>query len=392
MIDNTGNFGIPLNEPQVGSKETQYISECLETGWISSAGPFVTRFENEFSTYIGVEHAVAVSSGTAALHLSLLVCGITSNHEVFVPTLTFAATANAVTYTGATPIFVDCDPNLQMSPSHLTHIISTHYHWDGKDLRNKITNRIAKALIPTHILGYACDMDEMIKISQKYHLVIIEDACEGLGVTYKNKHLGQFGTLACFSFNGNKIISSGSGGMIVTKDKALAQKCRYLSTQAKDNPIEYEHHEIGFNYRLSNVLSAIGCAQLEKLDSYLLTKKETGEIYNKFFKNIEGIETIQTPDWCDNSYWLYTILIDEKKFGCSNRDILYSLMEKKIQTRPLWQPLHISKAYQHLTAGFVEKYSTAEGIHKKALSLPCSVGITAAQIEKVVEEILLLRS
>jgi len=391
MIDNTGNFGIPLSIPSLGEKEAQYVTECLQDGWISSAGPFVTRFEKEFSAYVGVEHAVALSSGTAALHLSLLVCGLTSEHEVFVPTLTFAATANAVAYTGATPIFVDCDSNLQMSPSHLIHIISTHYNWDGKNLCNKITNRLAKALVPTHIIGYACDMDTLLEISQKYQLIIIEDACEGLGVKYKGQHLGQFGKLACFSFNGNKIISSGSGGMIVTQDKQLAQRCRYLSTQAKDNPIEYEHNEIGFNYRLSNVLSALGCAQLEKLDSYIFKKKEIAAIYNTAFQNIEGIETIKTPDWCDNSYWLYTILIDEKKFGRSNRDILYCLLEKKIQTRPLWQPLHLSKAYQHLTSGFSENFHSAENIHKKALSLPCSVGIKNFQVENVIEEILKLK-
>ena len=247
---------IPLCVPEIRGNEWKYVKECLDTNWVSSVGSFVDRFERMLADYIGTIHAVATTSGTAALHIALLVAGVQPDDEVLVPTLSFIAPANAIRYTGAWPVFIDSEPIYwQMDPEKVLDFLEKECRWQGESLLNKTTGRRVKAILPVHILGHPCDIDPIREAAQKYDLAIIEDATESLGAKYKGNMVGRLGDIACFSFNGNKLITTGGGGMIVTNDESWANRARYLSTQAKDDPIEYFHSEIGYNYRLTNISS-----------------------------------------------------------------------------------------------------------------------------------------
>ncbi len=261
---------IPLSVPELGGNEWLYVKECLDTNWVSSAGPFVDRFERMVAAFVGARFAVATASGTAALHLALLVAGIELDDEVIVSSLTFVAPVNAIRYIGAWPVFIDAEPNhWQMDSQKVADFLTTQCIWANGELRNKSTGRRVKAILPVHILGHPCDMDPIVQIARKFELVVIEDATEALGARYKSRTVGKPGDVACFSFNGNKIITTGGGGMIVTDNERWAEKAKYLSTQAKDDPIEYIHDEIGYNYRLTNIQAALGVAQMEQLDKHI---------------------------------------------------------------------------------------------------------------------------
>src|SRR6476619_7426048 len=265
---------IPLSVPELGGNEWLYVKECLDTNWVSSAGPFVDRFERMVAAVSGDRFAVATASGTAALHLALLVAGIESDDEVIVSSLTFVAPVNAIRYVGAWPVFIDAEPNhWQMDPQKVADFLTNQCIWANGQLRNKSTGRRVKAILPVHILGHPCDMDPIVQIARKFELVVIEDATEALGARYKSRPVGKPGDVACFSFNGNKIITTGGGGMIVTDNERWAEKAKYLSTQAKDDPIEYIHDEIGYNYRLTNIQAALGVAQIELLDKHIAAKR-----------------------------------------------------------------------------------------------------------------------
>ena len=265
---------IPLCVPELRGKEWVYIKECLDTNWVSSAGTFVDRFEDAVAQYIGVKHAVATASGTAALHVALLVAGVQPDDEVVVSTLTFIAPANTVRYVGAWPVFVDAEPLYwQMDSEKLAHFLEKGCRWKDGALFNKVTGRRVKAILPVHILGHPCDMQPIMEAARKYGLAVIEDATESLGSKYQSTMAGHLGDIACFSFNGNKVITTGGGGMIVTDNAEWAKEARYLTTQAKDDPIEYIHEIFGYNYRLTNIQAAMGCAQMESLDEYISAKR-----------------------------------------------------------------------------------------------------------------------
>ena len=376
---------IPLCIPEVRGNEWKYIKECLDTGWVSSVGSFVDRFEQELATYVGTQYAVAAINGTAALHIALLAAGVQPDDEVLVSALTFIAPANAIRYTGAWPVFIDAEPNYwQMDPQKVVDFLEEECHWSNGQLRNKATGRQIKAIMPVHILGHPVDMDPILAAARKYDLVVIEDATESLGAKYKERMVGQLGDMACFSFNGNKIITTGGGGMIVTDNEAWARKAKYLTTQAKDDPLEYVHNEIGYNYRLTNIQAAMGCAQLEQLEDYIAKKQQIGALYNKAFKQASGITPMPEASWADSIFWMYTVLIDETHFGMSSRKLLKKLAEVGVQTRPLWQPISQSPAYADLKP---KQCIVADWLHQKALSLPCSVGMDLAQINRVIEHI-----
>jgi perosamine synthetase len=237
---------IPLSVPEINGNEWEYVKECLDSNWVSSAGPFVERFEQMVADYVGTQHAVATVNGTAALHLALLVAGVQPDDEVLVPALTFIAPANAVRYAGAWPVFIDAEPAYwQMDAEKVMNFLEHRCAWANGELRNKNTGRRVRGILPVHILGHPCDMDPIVDLARKFRLVVIEDATESLGALYKERMVGHLGDVACFSFNGNKVITTGGGGMIVTDNEAWAERARYLSTQAKDNPVEYIHNEIG---------------------------------------------------------------------------------------------------------------------------------------------------
>jgi perosamine synthetase len=376
---------IPLCVPEIRGNEWQYIKECLDTNFVSSVGPFVNRFERLVGDYVGTKYAVATVNGTAALHIALLVAGVQPDDEVLVSTLTFIAPANAIRYTGAWPVFMDAEPDYwQIDARCIADFLETGCRWANGELRNRTTGRRVKAVLPVHILGHPVDMDPILEIARKYDLAVIEDATESLGAQYKGRMVGHLGDIACFSFNGNKIITTGGGGMIVTDDALWAQRARYLTTQAKDDPVEYIHGAIGYNYRLTNIQAAMGCAQMEQLDSYLFSKRRIATTYSENFKNVPGITPMQQANWATSAFWMYTVLLDDTKHGMGSRALLQHLGRRGIQTRPLWQPLNHSPVYGTLP---FRECPIAKRLNQMAISLPCSVGLGASDQEKVIQQI-----
>lgn len=376
---------IPLCAPELGGNEWQFIKECLDTNFVSSVGPFVDRFERELAARVGAQYAVATVNGTAALHIALLVAGVQHDDEVLIPTLTFIAPVNAIRYVGAWPVFIDAEPSYwQMDVRGVEAFLNTECYWIRNELRNKTTGRRVRAILPVHILGHPVDMDPILAVAQKFELTVIEDASEGLGAKYKGRMVGTFGHIACFSFNGNKIITTGGGGMLVTNNEEWARRAKYLTTQAKDDPVEFVHDEIGYNYRLTNIQAALGCAQLELLDSYISRKRQIAASYAKSLDGALGLTLMQEAPWAFSTFWLYTILVDPGQYGKDSRALLKTLNLLKIQTRPLWQPIHRSLAHSTCQA---YKCHVAEQLNACALSLPSSVGLTENQQRWVIDHV-----
>lgn len=376
---------IPLAVPAIQGNEWCYVKECLDTNWISSVGPFVERFEKELAARVGARFGVATVNGTSALHVALLVAGVKPEDEVVVSTLTFIAPVNAIRYVGAWPVFIDAEPDYwQMDPSGVADFLERGCRWHRGVLRNRMTGRRVTAIIPVHILGHAVNLDPIVEMARKYELTVIEDATEGLGATYRGRPLGSIGDLGCFSFNGNKIISTGGGGMVVTSNEEWARKAKYLTTQAKDDPTEYVHLEIGYNYRLTNLLAAMGCAQLEQLEAFVAAKQRIASGYARGLDGLSGISLMREASWASSSWWLYTLLVDHAVFGRDARQLMRSLGSKKIQTRPLWQPIHLSRAHRTRMA---MKLPVAEKLYQQALSLPCSAGLGEKEQTRVIEEV-----
>ncbi len=379
-----GNI-IPLSVPEIHGNEWEYIKSCIDSGWVSSVGTFVDRFEQEFAAYLGAAHAVSTVNGTAALHIALLVAGIQAEDEVLMPALTFIAPANAIRYANAWPVFIDVESSFcQIDPSKVKIFLEQECEWRDGKLVNRKTKRRVKAILPVHILGQTVDMHPVLETARRYNLTVIEDAAESLGARYKNQYAGTMGDIACFSFNGNKIITTGGGGMIVTNNKEFAQRARYLTTQAKDDAIEYIHNEMGYNYRLTNIQAALGVAQLENLDKYISAKRRIAAIYNKKLSEVPGITFLNEPQWSSSIFWLNTIFVDEKEFGMSSRDLLNAMLAENIQTRPLWHPIHSLPHYQTCTAYHID---TADRLYHKALCLPSSVGLTEQDQQRVIDVI-----
>jgi perosamine synthetase len=373
---------IPLCVPHISGNEWEYVKDCLDTGWVSSVGSYVTRFEKMTADYVGTKHAVAAVSGTAALHTALLVAGVEPDDEVIVSNLSFIAPANAIRYCGASPVFVDVDPDYwQMDHRIVAEFLKTKCSVSQGVLVNKETGRRVRAVLPVHILGHPVDIDPILELAREYNLPVIEDATESLGAVYKDRKVGRLGDIACFSFNGNKLITTGGGGMIVTDNDEWAVRAKYLTTQAKDDEIEYVHGSVGYNYRLTNVQAALGCAQIEQIEPFIEKKRAIAKRYEDAFRSVPGLSPMPRAAWADPVYWLYTILIDEATYGEDSRALMRRLAQNNIQARPLWQPLHRSPAHpaaQSCGGGVAEK------LNRTALSLPCSVGIEPHELESVI--------
>jgi len=368
---------VPLCVPEIRGNEWNYIRECLDTNWVSSAGSFVDRFESMLAEYVNAKYAVATINGTAALHIALLVAGVEPDDEVLVSTMTFIAPANAIRYAGAWPVFVDAEPQYwQMNPQNVVDFVEQDCSWVAGELRNKTTGRRVKAIVPVHILGHPVDLDPIQAVAEKYNLSVIEDATESLGAKYKGQMVGHLGDIACFSFNGNKLITTGGGGMIVTDNEAWAQRARHLTTQAKDDPIEYIHDEIGYNYRLTNIQAAMGCAQMELVDDYIEAKRSIASAYDEILEGLPGIKSMTQAPWAESVYWLFTVLVDQAEYGMGSRELLGKLKDTGIQSRPLWQPMHLSPAYANLKPA---DCPVANRLYQDGLSLPCSVGLGESQ-------------
>jgi perosamine synthetase len=377
--------GIPLCEPEIGGNEWTYVKDCLDTGWVSSAGAYVDRFEGMLAEAVGTDFAVATVNGTSALHLALRVAGVQTDDEVVTSALTFIAPANAIRYVGAWPVFVDAEPQYwQMDVGRVAAFLQRDCRRDGGIIRNVRTGRRVRAILPVHILGHPVDMGPLLVLAREYGLVVIEDATESLGAQYNGRPVGQLGDVACFSFNGNKLVTTGGGGMLVTDREDWARRARYLSTQAKDDAVEYIHQEIGYNYRLTNVQAAIGVAQLERLAERVAVKRAIARRYDAALSAVPGIRRMRQAPWAESVYWMYTIRVDVAAFGMGSRELMRHLAQRGIQTRPLWQPLHLSPAHRWAQA---EGGAEAARLNREALSLPCSVGLSEEQQTRVIQDI-----
>jgi perosamine synthetase len=376
---------VPLSVPVLRGNEWKYVKDCLDTGWVSSVGSYVDRFEQGIAMCVGARFGIATSSGTAALHVALQVVGVEPDDEVLVSTLSFIAPANAVRYLRAWPVFIDAEPRYwQMDVEKVETFLRSECVWRDHALYNRSTGRRVRAILPVHILGHPCDLDALRHLARTYELRIVEDATESLGAKYKGSALGALGDVACFSFNGNKLLTTGGGGMLVTQQEDWAQKAKYLTTQAKDDGVEYVHGEIGYNYRLTNLQAAVGCAQLEQLEQFVAIKRRLAGRYRTALESFPSVQVMSEAPWATSSFWLYTILVESAITGIDRHALRRLLGQRRIETRPLWQPLHRSPA--HLGAQAYQ-CAIADRIQEQALSLPSSVNLTDAEQDRVIEEL-----
>ncbi|MBI1245744.1 MAG: aminotransferase class I/II-fold pyridoxal phosphate-dependent enzyme [Alphaproteobacteria bacterium] len=357
---------VPIAEPQLGGNELKYVTECIETNWISSQGSFVKRFEEEFARRLGVPHALAVSNGTVALHLALAAYGIGPGDEVIVPDLTFAATLNAVIYTGATPIIVD--------------VARDTWNMDPEAVAAAITPR-TKAIMPVHLYGQPADMAPILAIARRRGLMVVEDAAEAVGAAWQGTPCGAIGDCGTFSFFSNKLVTTGEGGMVVFKDDAIAARARRLRDHGMNPQKRYWHDEVGFNYRLTNLQAAIGCAQLEQLDGFLARKRQISTFYEKRLSKIAEIETPHIlPDFA-NSYWVFSIIADCAALGLSRDQLMARLGAAGVDTRPLFYCMHEMPPYKTYAGN--RDFPISAHLSANGLSLPSSTSITEAELEYV---------
>ncbi len=369
---------IPLSAPHLCGNAERYLRQCVDENQVSSVGPFVQRFERLFAEHVGSRHAVACSSGTAAIHVALRLAGVGPGDEVLVSSFTFVASANPIRYLHAQPVFVD---------SHLaTWNLAPDLVCAELERRARAGLRQPAAVEVVHVLGHPADVEPVAGACARFGVALIEDAAEALGARYTagrfaGRHVGTIGRAGCFSFNGNKILTTGGGGMVVTDDQRLADRARHLTTQAKCPGLEYEHDEVGYNYRLTNLAAALGLAQLECLPDFVARKREIARRYDAALSVWPGVTLPPRAAWADPSLWLYSVLVDAGRFGADSRMVCLRLGELGIDTRPLWRPLHRQPIYAGCPrlAGEV-----AEGLHAQGLSLPCSVGLTDEQQDRVI--------
>lgn len=374
---------IALSEPEIHGNEWKYIKECLDSGWVSSVGPFVDRFERELATYVGAKHAMAVVNGTAGLQVALKLIGLQPDEEVLVSDLTFVAPVNAINYCQAHPVLIDAHPQTwQMDPGKVADFLETRCELRGEQCVNKATGRRVRAILPVHILGLACDMERIMETARRYHLQVVEDAAEALGVRYQGRHVGTFGDVGVFSFNGNKIITSGGGGMMVTNNPAYADYARYLTTQAKDDALEYVHNEVGYNYRLTNIQAALGVAQLEQIDVFIAKKRSIACAYEQAFCGLDGITPMPTPPHTDATYWLYTILLEQGTTLTRRKEVVQRLNECGIGARPFWHTIHNLPPYRTSQAYRIEH---SVRLYERGVSLPSSVGVKTQEQQRCIE-------
>ncbi len=372
---------IPLSIPVISGNEWAYVKECLDSGWVSF-GSYVDRFEDDFKKYVGSKYAVALVNGTSALHLSLITLGAEPEDEVLVPSLTFIATVNVVRYCSASPVFIDCDSDtLCINPKRVEEFLEkeTELKSDGYSYNKKTGKRI-KVLIVVHMYGHPADMDSLVRISKKYNISLVEDATESLGSEYRGKKTGCFGDVACFSFNANKIITTGGGGMLVTDNEAIAKRVKYLSQQAKSDSIEYTHDDIGYNYRLTNIQSAIGVAQLEKIEEFVSIKRKNFEAYKELLDDLPNVKLLSEMEWAKSNYWLYTLKVSAEK----REPLMAYLNSSGIQVRPVWKPIHTHQMYQGFQKGPLKNSMNA---YETGINIPCSTNLKGDEVKAVAGKI-----
>lgn len=371
---------IPLSVPNLAGNEWKYIKECLDTNWVSSVGAYVNKFEESLVNYTGAKYAISTVNGTAALHISLMLSGVEANDYVIVPNITFIASLNSIKYCNANPILMDVkEDSWQMDLDLLEEFLKKNAVISGSKCLLKKNKKRIKAIMPVHVLGNITDIDRLLKIAKRFKLAVIEDATESLGTFYKGKHSGTHGLFGCVSFNGNKILTTGGGGMILTNNDKLAKKAKHLTTQAKSDPFEYLHDDIGYNYRLVNILSAMGVAQMEQLEGFLETKKRIADNYIKELSSIPGIVFQKTNPDAKVNNWLFTIRCKDQK------GLMKFLLENNIQVRPFWVPMNKLKMFKKDL--YVTRDKISEKVYKSCVSLPCSTNLKQEEQELVIRKI-----
>ncbi|WP_416665984.1 DegT/DnrJ/EryC1/StrS family aminotransferase [Egbenema bharatensis] len=369
---------ILLSTPHMGDRELEFIQEAFTTNWIAPVGPHVDAFEQEFCQAVGAEHAAAVSSGTAALHLALRLIGVSPGDDVFCSTLTFVATANPIVYLGANPVFIDSDrTSWNMDPDLLEAALQQ------RDRQGKLP----KAVVLVHLYGQSADLDPILQLCRHYDIPLVEDAAESLGATYKGRSPGTFGQVGIYSFNGNKIITTSGGGMLVSDDPALVSQARFLATQARDPAPHYQHSQIGYNYRLSNVLSGIGRGQLQVLNDRVAARRRNFEFYHQALGDLPGITFMPEADYGQSTRWLTCLTIQPDRFGCDREQVRLMLAEQQIESRPVWKPLHLQPIFANCESRGGE---VAEALFKQGLCLPSGSNLQEADLHRVVQAIIRL--
>jgi len=367
QIFKTNDF-IPLHEPRFIGNEKKYLNDCIDSTFVSSVGKYVDTFEKEFAKIVGSKYAIATVNGTAALHISLLLADVKKDDEVITQPLTFIATCNAISYIGAKPIFVDVDLNtMGLSPESLKNFLDQNCEMQENKCINKITGKTIKACVPMHTFGHPCRIDEIKSICKNWNISLVEDAAESLGSYYKDKHTGTFGKVGAFSFNGNKIITSGGGGVIVTDDESLAKRAKYITTTAKvPHPYEYVHDEIGYNYRLPNINAALLVAQLEQLKIFIASKRDLAKKYKEYFA-INNINFITEPIDSKSNYWLQAVLLDDK---IKRDDFLEFTNKNGVMTRPIWKLMNELEMFKDCQK---DDLKNAKYLEERVVNIPSSV-------------------
>lgn len=384
-----GRF-VPLSIPNFEGNERKYVDDALDQGWVSTGGAYITELEEKLAEFLQVKKTAAVQSGTSALHLSLIACGVQPGDMVIVPTLTFIAAVNPVRYQFAEPVFMDCDDSLCMDPQKLRCFCENECVTEDGQLKHKATGKTVKAIVVVHVFGNMADMEAIMDIAQEFHLKVIEDATEALGTQYtKGRYAGKFagtiGDFVAYSFNGNKIITTGGGGAVTAKDPTEVEHLKYLSTQAKDDPHFYIHNEVGYNYRMTNLQAALGVAQMEELPEFIHRKQKNYGLYQQLLQEFSGGTLLSFREGTSSNQWFYSLKLDmEKLQGKNMRDVITTLQERGVQTRAIWGLIHEQLPYQDAIAYEMEKapyYSSC------ILNIPSSTQITDDDIRFVVEQI-----
>ena len=363
---------IHLSTPHMSGAEREYVDDAFRSNWIAPLGPHVDAFEREFAAAVGSPYAVALSSGSAALHLAMILSGVEAGDEVIVSTLTFSASVNPIRYVSARPVFIDAERgSWNLDPALVAEAIEARVR----------RGRPPKAIVPVHLYGQSADMAPIMEICERHGVIVIEDAAEALGATYRGRAPGTFGRMGIFSFNGNKIITTSGGGMLVTDDEELARHARKLATQAREPAPHYEHTEIGFNYRLSNVLAAIGRAQLKVLEERVQARRRIFDRYREGFADVAGIELMPEAEWGRHTRWLSTLTIDPETFGADRETVRLALEAENIEARPVWKPMHLQPVFRDFE---VVGGAVAEDLFTRGLCLPSGSDLEPEQVERVV--------
>ncbi len=370
-----------LSEPSFSGNEKKYLNDCIDSGWVSSAGNYVSKFEESIASYTGAKHAIAMVNGTASIHLALKMAGVDSGHEVIAPTLTFIAPINAISYLGAVPAFMDSDPFFNLDVEKTIDFLNNKVDYKNGQNINKDTGNIIKAIIPVHIFGTTIDLFELVSICKDRGIAVIEDASESLGsfIGPDHTHSGTMGDIGCISFNGNKIITCGGGGMILTDSDEYAYQARYLSTQAKDDTFFFLHNEIGFNYRLTNIQAAIGQAQFENFSDIKLAKEKIHNFYKKLFSESESIELITPGKNTESNYWLNIIKFSNQDF---QRQAIQKFLSADIEVRPIWYANHLQEPFKN---SYAFKIENAPRQIESSLCLPSSISLSSKDFDRISE-------